>query len=80
MTNATDIVRDTKIDDKVLNYIVENMPNNGYATVANKLGMENRQLVRDEIVRRKPLHNNEIVDACLALIEFVKGEKYEEVK
>lgn len=75
MSTTNSIDRDAVIDDAVLNFIADNMPNNGYSTVATKLGYESRQTVRDEIIRRKKLYNSEIVNTCLEVIDFITGKK-----
>lgn len=70
MTTATQIIRDIETPENVLNFIVKNIPDNGYATVAQKLNIK-RRAVRDEIITRKKLYSSEIINACIELIEYV---------
>ncbi|WP_256013200.1 hypothetical protein [Desertivirga xinjiangensis] len=74
MNNTIVTERDLEVDDKVVNFIIENLPHGGYATVATKLSIPRRN-VRDEILSRRPLYNKEIINALLELIEFVTGQK-----
>lgn len=71
---AITIERDLQVKDSTINFIMENMPNNGYSTVATKLG-ESRTTVRNEVILRKKLYNADIINACLEIIEFVSGKK-----
>jgi hypothetical protein len=74
MNNTRVIQRDKAVDDSVLNFIIDNMPNGGYATVATKLGYSDRRTVRDEVIMRKKLYNAEIINTCLEIIEFVTAK------
>ncbi|RCH53920.1 hypothetical protein DJ568_15385 [Mucilaginibacter hurinus] len=70
-TNA--IHREYEVDDVIINFIIKNMPNNGYAIVGSKLGIPDRRTVRNEIVQRKKRYSRAIIEACLEIIEFVTG-------
>ncbi len=76
MESATQIIRDMEASEKKLVFIIKNIPKNGYATVAAKVGLD-RRAVRDEIRTRKPLYSSVIINACIELIEFVTGKKFE---
>ena len=76
MKSAINIERDMKVQDNVLNFILENMPHGGYSTIGKKLNMERRH-VRDEILIRKTAYNKDIIENCLQLVEFATGKKPE---